>query len=186
MMEAEHRTSSAECRKAGDRLFSWRSMFDVRNSIIVILLAGAGLITATWFGGSVAAETGSFGIASNLTMTGFTTAEYYDPPNETTMKTLLSGAEVQPQPDGSYPIKELRLELFDEAGKQQVLVEAPECTYDPAKRIGHSAGPLKLHSGDGRLVVEGEGFLWQQDASTLIISNKVHTTIRDVMFQSVK
>jgi hypothetical protein len=116
------------------------------------------------------------GTASNFTM-----SEYYDAPNEKQMKSLILGAEAQPQPGGRYLIKGLHLELFTEKGERQMIVEAPECVYDGAKRMANSSGRLQAQSGDGRFFVEGEGFLWRQDAVTLTISNRVHTTLRGAL-----
>ena len=70
--------------------------------------------------------------------------------------------------------------MFSETGELKTIIEAPECTYDGAQRTAHSPGRLKMQSGDGRYFVEGEGFLWRQDADSLTISNQVHTTIREL------
>lgn len=120
------------------------------------------------------------------TASKFTMSEYHDAPNETRMKSLIKGLEAQPLPGGRYLIKQLRLELFDESGKPQAIVEAPECVYDAVKRTADSGGELRVDSGDGALSIQGTGFLWRQDESTLTISNKVHTTIRDMKRPSDK
>ena len=106
-------------------------------------------------------------------------SEYHDSPNETRMKSLINGSEAQPQPGGRYLIKQLRLELFDESGVKQMTIVAPECLYDGVKRTANSPGPLHMESGDGLMSIDGVGFLWRQDESTLTISNQVHTTIHD-------
>jgi lipopolysaccharide export system protein LptA len=119
------------------------------------------------------------GKASNFTM-----SEYFDAPNETQMKSLITGAEAQPQPGGRYLIKGLRLELFGEKGERQMTVEAPECVYDGAKRLANSSGRMQAKTGDGRYSIEGEGFLWQQDTSSINISNHVHSVIRSDLLTS--
>jgi hypothetical protein len=104
--------------------------------------------------------------------------EYYDPPHQNQMKSLLAGAEAQPQANGKFLIKELKLEMYRENGEREVVVEAPECVYDSAQRVARSAGRLQVQTGDGRFLIEGEGFLWQQTNSSLIISNRAHTIVR--------
>jgi hypothetical protein len=74
-------------------------------------------------------------------------------------------------------VKQLRVETFDVAGKPEVIVRAPQCTYAPLDGVANSAGHLELKSGDGKFHVEGDGFLWQQNESSLVISNHVRTVI---------
>ena len=142
------------------------------------LVLGVWCFSVAWsmgVGVPVAAQPAFVGKASNFTLT-----EYNDPPNETHLKSRINGVEAQPQAGGRYLITQLRLELFDENGVQQMIIEAPECLYDGVKRTAASAGPLHMESGDGKMSIDGVGFLWRQDAATLTISNQVHTTIRDV------
>jgi hypothetical protein len=126
------------------------------------------------FGTFLHAQPALLGAARNFSM-----SEYFDPPNETKMKTLILGAEAQPLPGGRYLIKQMRLELFTETGVRQMIVEAPECVYDGAKRTADSAGPMHAFSDDENLSLTGVGFLWRQDDSKITISNKVHTVIRN-------
>ena len=108
----------------------------------------------------------------------FSVPEYYDPPHQNQMKSLLAGAEAQPQTNGTFLIKELRLETYRENGEREVVAASPECVYDSARRIASSASRLQVQTGDGQFSIEGEGFLWQQTNSSLIISNAVRTTVR--------
>jgi len=111
--------------------------------------------------------------------TDFTSVEYYAPPNQTQMKSRLSGAEAQPQAGGLLIIKQLKLETFGTNGHPQAVVEAPECVYDTLHYTASSAGHLRLQNGDGKIRVEGDGFLWRQDDSFLTISNRVRTVIEN-------
>jgi hypothetical protein len=111
--------------------------------------------------------------------TDFTTTEYYEPPHQQQIKSVLSGAEALPQPGGRLIIKQLKLRTFDPDGQPQMIVTAPECIYDTLGGMASSAGPLQLQTGDGKFRVAGEGFLWRQTNSFLTISNKVHTVIED-------
>jgi len=108
----------------------------------------------------------------------FTTTEYYT--NNTQLKSRLTGKKATPLGAERYLITQLRLELFEENGQRQLTIEAPECLYDFRARNASSAGPLKIVLGEGRLSVTGEGFLWQQAQSSLMISNRVYTRLRDL------
>ena len=108
---------------------------------------------------------------------GFTSVEYFAQPNQTQIKSRLSGAEAQPLPGGLLVIKQLKLETFNTNGSPQAIVKAPECVYDTQHNTANSAGHLLLQSGDGKIRTEGDGFLWRQDDSFLTISNHVHIMI---------
>jgi hypothetical protein len=110
----------------------------------------------------------------------FSVPEYYDPPHETQMKTLLQGAQAEPGPEGRILITDVKLKRFAEDGQLQMTVEAPQCVFDSVRRAVSSPGPLHVRSTDGKLNLEGDGFLWEQTNSNLIISNRVHTVLRSV------
>jgi hypothetical protein len=115
----------------------------------------------------------SFGRVKN-----FSVPEYFEPPNQNQIKSLLAGSEARPQADGTFLIKELKLETYRENGEREIVVMSPECVYDSARRVASSASRLQIQTGDGRFTIEGEGFLWQQTNFSLTISNRVHTIIR--------
>ena len=114
---------------------------------------------------------------ASVAPSGFTSVEYYAQPNQTRVKSRMSGAEAQPLAGGQLAVKQLTLETFSTNGSPQVMVEAPECVYDMVNRTANSAGHLQLRSGDGKFHVEGDGFLWRQDDSWLTISNHFHMVI---------
>jgi hypothetical protein len=107
----------------------------------------------------------------------FTSVEYYAAPNQQQMKSRLSGAEAQPLPGGLLAIKQLQLETFELNGKPEIIVNAPECLYDQLNGTASSPGRLQVQTGDGKIRVEGEGFLWRQSDSFLTISNRVSTVL---------
>lgn len=108
--------------------------------------------------------------------------EYYDAPHETQMKSLLEGDRAQRLPDGRIQVTGAKRRTFRENGESEFTVEAPECLYDPVQRALSSSGPLRLQTGDGKFAIEGEGFLWQQTNSTLLVSNRVHTILHPELF----
>ncbi len=109
--------------------------------------------------------------------TDFTSNQYFEPPNERLVKMRLSGAEAMPLPGGLLDIRHLQVETFALDGKTQVIVSAPQCNYSPFDGVANSAGHMELQSGDGKIDVRGEGFLWRQTSSSLTISNHVRTLI---------
>src|SRR4051812_1789883 len=108
---------------------------------------------------------------------GFTSMEYYDAPNQMQLRSRLSGLEALPMTGGLLIVRGLKLEMFTTNGESQVVVRAPECIYNTLKHTANSSGRLLLQNGDGKIRVEGNGFLWQQDNSFLTISNTVRTTV---------
>ena len=109
----------------------------------------------------------------------FTSVEYFEPPHQQRIKSILSGAEALPQPGGLLIIKQLKLKTYDLDGKLGIIIQAPECVYDTLKGLANSPGHLQVRTGDGGFHVEGDGFLWRQNDSLLTISNHVHTVIEN-------
>ena len=108
----------------------------------------------------------------------FFVPDYYEAPNQNQMKSLLRGAEAEPQTNGCVLIRELQVETYAPDGKLEMTVHAPECLYKAADQTASSASHIEVRSGDGKMLVEGEGFLWHNGDSTFAISNRVHTVIR--------
>lgn len=103
--------------------------------------------------------------------------ETFDPPHETQIKSLLQGAEAEPQENGLVLIREFKLQTFTETGETQMVVLAPVCIFDAVHRTASSTGRVEICSVDGKLRHEGLGFFWQQTNNFLIISNNVQTTL---------
>ena len=109
----------------------------------------------------------------------FTTTEYFSPPHQQRIKSIMSGAEALPQPGGRLIIKQLKLETFNLDGKLELTVMAPECIYDTLKGVANSPGHLQVRTGDGKILTAGDGFLWRQSDQRLTISNNVRTVIEN-------
>jgi len=153
-------------------------LFRMKSGILKYLVAGAVIFLAA---GSDRAQTPPAGHA-----TDFTSESYFEPPHEQQVKMRLSGAEASPLPGGLLEVKQLRVETFNTSGKSEAVVRAPLCTYAPLDGVASSAGHLELQTGDGKLHVEGDGFLWRQNESVLTISNHVVTTIAADIFSEKK
>ena len=108
----------------------------------------------------------------------FNSVQYYKAPHGQDIERLFSGAEAEPLPGGLLLIKQVKIESFDLTGKLQVVAEAPECIYDPVNNVANSAGEVHVRSGDGKMKIDGEGFLWRQNDSLFTISNQVETIIQ--------
>jgi hypothetical protein len=113
--------------------------------------------------------------------TDFNSVQYYKAPHQQDIECLFSGAEAEPLPGGLLLIKQAKIEKFYLTGKLQVVAEAPECVYDPVNNVANSAGEVHVRTGDGKLKIDGEGFLWRQNDSLFTISNQVETVINQKM-----
>jgi hypothetical protein len=110
--------------------------------------------------------------------TNFSAVIYCEPPHEQQVKERLSGAEMSSLPGTLYDVKELRIETFGTNGAPVAVVEAPQCIYAPLDGEANSPGHLEMNLDDGKIRVQGEGFLWQQNESSLVISNQQRTVIK--------
>jgi hypothetical protein len=148
-----------------------RGMKNSRNQFEFLMLVCALIFAAV---PSVFAQPVGVGGAND-----FTSVEYFDAPHAQQVRTRLSGAQALPQPGGLLVIQKFKLEMFDEDGKLEWIVTAPECVYDSMNFTANSAGPLQLQTGDGKIRMDGDGFLWRQNDSFLTISNHVQTVIEN-------
>jgi lipopolysaccharide export system protein LptA len=112
---------------------------------------------------------------------GFKVPEYFDPPHETQMKSMLEGARAERQPDGRFLVAEAKWRTFRVTGEGEITVETPQCVYDPALRTIDSPRQLHVETADGAFSIDGEGFRYQQTNSTLLVSNRVHTILHPAM-----
>jgi len=110
--------------------------------------------------------------------------ESYGPPHESQPRSLLEGATAQALDNRRQLLTGVTLQTFRETGERELLIKAPQCVYDHAARAASSPGPLSVQTGDGKFLIEGEGFLWRQTNSGLIISNKVRTVIAPDLFRT--
>ncbi|HEX4350662.1 MAG TPA: hypothetical protein VH251_09745 [Verrucomicrobiae bacterium] len=111
--------------------------------------------------------------------TNLSTVMYFEPPNDQHIEMRMSGSEMSPLPGVAlYDVKNLKIEKYQLDGKLEAVAKTPECTYAPLDGLASSAGHLDLLLGDGKIHLQGEGFLWQRDDQLLIVSNHVQTVIK--------
>jgi len=168
-MRAEFHDERRGQRPAGGGILS-------RGLLFIVLAAGwATDLSAeeTNRPGLIGMPTESFGRVKN-----FFVPDYYESPNQNQMKSLLRGAEAEPQTNGSVLIRELQVETYAVSGTVEMTARAPECVYNATEQTANSASHIEVRTGDGGMLVKGEGFLWHNADSTFTISNRVHTIIR--------
>jgi hypothetical protein len=142
------------------------------NTTRITLIAGIALLFA-------AIPSGRTQLNGPQHASDFTSTEYYEPPHQQKIKSIMSGAEALPQPGGRLIIKQLKLETFNLDGKLELTVMAPECIYDTLKGVANSPGHLQVRTGDGKILTAGDGFLWRQSDQRLTISNNVCSVIEN-------
>ncbi len=136
------------------------------------------LLTLAWLGwalGALAQDTPQISISG-----GNIQRIPYDPPNEHRIKFEISITEGAPNGSGKDLMKGVKIKEFPvTGGPAQMIAEAPECLYDPKSKEFSSAGPLQVHAQDGKFFVQGTGFLFRQNDSSLVISNDAHSIIQN-------
>jgi hypothetical protein len=141
-----------------------------------LTIATLGLIAfclATWITKARAQQvTSSVGLGFNAQL------ETYPPPHEMQIKTSLEGEKAEPQSGGHILLTEAKLKSFATNGVLEMQAHAPQCIFDTMQRTVSSTGRLQIQMVNGRFLVEGKGFLMQTNGS-LILSNQVHTVIRN-------
>jgi len=114
---------------------------------------------------------------------GFKAAEFFGPPYETQMQSLLQAEEVRPFSEKLFLLTGLTLQTYrlparpGESSEPELLIKAPQCLYDRDTKTASSPGPLRVTTADGKFSIEGEGFSMLQTNSSLVISNRVWTII---------
>lgn len=106
--------------------------------------------------------------------------DYYPPSNGVRrLKTLVTGSEAQfaTNDNSVIALKNPRLESYAPDGKVEWTATSPECTVNIKTKEVRGNTNMTFQTADDRWQQTGVGFLWQQTASLLIISNQSHTRI---------
>ena len=118
--------------------------------------------------------------------------EYYELPltgkfHTNRLKGLIQGAEGQHLSNRLFRVTAMRLEHYELDGRTNLLARAPECLFDMDTRVAWSTGRLEIVGLGGAMWVEGDrGFQVHMTNSTLTISNRVRTIIRQQLVKSAK
>ncbi len=109
--------------------------------------------------------------------------EFYDPPFQSQLRSLVQGAHAETLGSNQLLITQAKVQNYRTNGEVEFTGEAPQCTYDREAHSVTSPGPIRLQTGDGKLVIQGTGFRWIQTNTTLFISNAVHTDLGAELWQ---
>lgn len=112
-----------------------------------------------------------------LEVTDLRLPEYYPPPNQVQMKSLLEAAKALPQSNNVSLLIRVKMQTFRTNGLAQWLVQTPRCFHDSDGHAASSTEPLHVQTADGKIFTDGNGFLWTETNSMLVVSNRVHTTV---------
>jgi hypothetical protein len=95
------------------------------------------------------------------------------------LKGLLMGQQGQHLSNQVYRVNQMQLEHYDLDGKTNLIARAPECLFNMDDRIAWSTGRLEIIGLAGAMRMDGnEGFEARMTNSTLTISNRVRTVLR--------
>jgi hypothetical protein len=106
------------------------------------------------------------------------------------LRGMLMGAEGQSMSNDLFVVRltQMRLEHYDLLSKTNLVALAPECFFDTQGRVAWSAtSRLDIVGMNGALLVHGDrGFHLVMSNSTMTVSNRVRTTIRQDMMKSTQ
>jgi hypothetical protein len=107
-------------------------------------------------------------------------------PNQTNrLKGLLMAAQGQYLSNDLVLLHTMQLEHYQPDGRTNMVARAPECFFDIESRVAFSTGALEIVGLGGAFVVHGQrGFEVRMTNSTLTLSNRVRTVIRQDMINA--
>jgi lipopolysaccharide export system protein LptA len=111
------------------------------------------------------------------TAKGFKAAEYFPSPHDSQIQSLLEASKVQSLVEQRFLLSDVTLQTFATSGARELIIKTPQCLYDPGTKTASSPGALRVVTADTNFWIEGEGFLFSQAHSSLVISNRVRTLI---------
>jgi hypothetical protein len=93
------------------------------------------------------------------------------------LKSVVAGEEARFVSNSVIALKNPKLTNFTPETKVEWTATTGECTVNIGTREVNGSTNLVFQTADERLFLSGEGFLWQQSRSLLILSNNVFTWI---------
>ncbi len=97
-------------------------------------------------------------------------------------RSVLKGSDARQAANGMLEIMEAHVDLFNADNSLDLTIETPQCLYQNTTKVAYSAQGLSVKTGDGRLTLRGVGFSWQQNTSSLVVSNNVHAVLERSAF----
>lgn len=95
------------------------------------------------------------------------------------LRGLFFGQDWQHLSNRVFRVNGMRIEHYEFTGTTNLVAVAPECLFDAEARVAWSTGRLEIVGQEGAVTLQGNrGFFATMTNSTLMISNRVKTSIR--------
>jgi hypothetical protein len=123
-------------------------------------------------------------LSQTAVIRGFKFPELYETPKTSGIRTnqlkgLFVGAQGQRITNDVIRFTGVRIEHYGMDARTNMIAIAPEALFDGETRVAWSTGRLEIVAMGGAMRVEGnEGFQVRMTNSTLTVSNRVRTVIR--------
>ena len=114
-------------------------------------------------------------LSAGIEIEDFVVEDYY--PDLDQRKSVLYGASAVSSSEGAITINQLRLDLFQEDGSQNLRVETELCDFDEKKGLVKSSREVKISRSNGRFSLSGTGFEWAKDSRVARVTQSVQTRI---------
>jgi hypothetical protein len=124
------------------------------------------------------------GQLGNMVIRNFKLPELYDTlltgrSQTNRLKGLFMGAVGHPVTNEVLRFTQMHIEHYQFDGQTNLIARAPECFFDRESKVAWSTGRLEIVGMSGAMFVEGnDGFQVRMTNSTLTISNRVRTVLR--------
>lgn len=93
-------------------------------------------------------------------------------------RSVLKGSDARQAANGMLEILNAHVDLFNADNSLDLTIETPQCLYQNTTKVASSSRELSVKTGDGRLTLQGVGFSWQQNNSSLVVSNSVRAVLQ--------
>ncbi len=93
-------------------------------------------------------------------------------------RSVLKGSDARQATNGMLEVINARVDLFKADNSIDLTIETPQCFYLRTTKLAWSPSELTVKTGDGRFSLQGSGFSWQQNDSSLVVSNHVRAIIQ--------
>ncbi len=114
-------------------------------------------------------------LSAGIEIEDFVVEDYYADQDQ--RKSVLYGASAVSSGEGAITINQLRLDLFQEDGSQNLRVETELCDFDEKKGLVKSNREVKISRSNGRFSLSGTGFEWAKDSRVARVTQSVQTRI---------
>jgi hypothetical protein len=93
--------------------------------------------------------------------TGIDHPEYFAPPFQNQVKFHLTSSEAELLSMTQFRLLDVKLQTFSTNGTLEFTLRAPECIYDIQEGAVNSTNSIRMETGDGAILMEGDGFCFR-------------------------